>query len=180
MSVRKRFAGWLGAVLAAACALLMALLAVLVIAAVIARELSAAFSWYDEIAAILLVWITYMGAALAALRRAHLGFPNLLAAAAPPLRVPLTLLAEAVTLTFFVTLAWYGWRLIVLLEGDTLTSLPWVPVPVSQSIIPLGAALFVLAELCVLPDRLHEARHGLPPPAEAELGGEPTHPEDAR
>jgi hypothetical protein len=34
-----------------------------------------------------------------------------------------------------------------ILEGTTLVSLPWVPARVSQSVIPIGAVLFIVAEL---------------------------------
>ena len=53
---------------------LMILLTVTVTSAVIARLLGQSFSWYDEVAAIMLAWITYYGSALAALHRRHIGF----------------------------------------------------------------------------------------------------------
>ena len=34
-----------------------------------------------------------------------------------------------------------------ILEGTTLVSLPWVPARVSQSVIPIGGVLFIVAEL---------------------------------
>lgn len=149
--------------LVALCVGLMAGLALLVVSAVVSRKLGASFTWYDEVASVMLAWITYYGAALAALKRAHLGFPNVVAAAAPPLRVPLVLLAETLVLVFFALVSWFGFQVIRILEGDTLVSLPWVPVQVTQSVIPIGAALFVLAELLTLPERLSEAARGAPP-----------------
>ena len=62
------------------CVLLMVGLAVVVVLAVAYRYGGASLVWYDEVAAIMLVWLTYYGAALAALRRAHLGFPALIEA----------------------------------------------------------------------------------------------------
>ena len=52
----------------------------IVVFAVIWRKSGASFIWYDEVAAILLAWITYYGAALAALKRAHIGFDGILLA----------------------------------------------------------------------------------------------------
>ena len=52
--------------------------------------------WYDEGASIMLAWLTYYGAALAALKRAHIGFPGLVNAMPPAVRVPVVLLGEAV------------------------------------------------------------------------------------
>jgi TRAP-type C4-dicarboxylate transport system permease small subunit len=142
---------------------LMASLAALVVSAVVARKLGGSFTWYDEVASVMLAWITYYGAALAALKRAHLGFPNVVAATRPGLRVPLVVIAEALVIFFFATVTWFGFEVIRILEGDTLVSLPWVTVQLTQSVIPIGGALFVLAELLTLPERLREAASGAPP-----------------
>ncbi len=64
------------------CMLLMVGLAVVVMLAVAYRYGGASLVWYDEVAAIMLVWLTYYGAALAALRRAHLGFPGIVSSSA--------------------------------------------------------------------------------------------------
>lgn len=141
---------------------LIALLSLLVIVAVVFRSLGSPLTWYDEVAGVLLAWVTYYGAALAALKRAHLGFPNLMGNLRPALRLPLTVVAEAVVIAFFAIAAWYGWQVTQILQGDYLTSLRWVPVSFSQSVVPIGCLLFVLAELLVLPDKLREAALGLP------------------
>ncbi len=157
-----RFRRGLEAALAVVCVGLMASLAILVVTAVVSRKLGSSFTWYDEVASVMLAWITYYGAALAALKRAHLGFPNVVAAAPPALRLPLVLLAEGLVLFFFVMVTKFGLEVAIILEGDTLTSLPWVPIQFTQSVIPIGAALFVLAELLTLPERIGEARRGAP------------------
>ena len=142
------------------CILLMVGLAVVVVMAVVFRKAGASLVWYDEVAAIMLVWLTYYGAALAALRRAHLGFPALIEARPPALRLPALIVAEALVIGFFLLLAWYGWQVIQILAGDRLTSLPWVPVAFTQSVIPIGGVLIALAELLTLPERWREARRG--------------------
>jgi TRAP-type C4-dicarboxylate transport system permease small subunit len=138
-------------------------LAILVIAAVVLRAANAPLTWYDEVAGVLLAWITYYGAALAALKRAHLGFPNLVAALPPAIRVPVTLLASLIVIAFFLVAACFGLQVVILLQGDYLTSLRWVPISFTQSVVPAGAILFVIAELLVLPDRLREAATGAAP-----------------
>jgi len=76
----------------------------------------------------------------------------------PPLfRVPLVLLAEAVVIGFFLILAWYGYIVLVVLEGDTLISLPWISTQVTQSVIPISAVLFIIAELLNMPQIMREA-----------------------
>lgn len=137
--------------------LLIISLAVVVVLGVIFRWAGESLSWYDEVASVQLAWLTYYGAALAAMKRAHIGVPGLIAAMPPLYRVPLVLLAEAVIIGFFVMLAWYGYIVLVVLEGDTLISLPWVSVQLTQSVIPIGAALFVIAEILNLPQIMREA-----------------------
>ena len=58
---------------------------------------------------------------------------------------------------FFLILAWYGYIVLVILEGDTLISLPWIGTQFTQSVIPIGAILFVVAEILNLPQILREA-----------------------
>jgi len=149
--------------LEAVCIALMVGLAVVVVLAVIFRKAGASLVWYDEIAAIMLAWLTYYGAALAALRRAHLGFPGLYDRCSPALRAPMLIVAEILVIGFFVVLAWYGLEVVRILAGDRLTSLPWVPVSLTQSVIPLAGALLALAEILTLPERWREARAPGPP-----------------
>jgi TRAP-type C4-dicarboxylate transport system permease small subunit len=138
--------------------LLMISLTVLVIAGAAFRYLGSALSWYDETASIGLVWLTYYGSALAALRGAHIGVPGLVNAMPPKARVIATLFAEAVVILFFVLLAIYGVKVLVVLQGETMITLPSVPTMLTQSAVPIGAALFVVAELLRLPDALRAAR----------------------
>jgi TRAP-type C4-dicarboxylate transport system permease small subunit len=137
---------------------LMAALAVEVTVGVAFRYVGYSLVWYDEVASILLAWVTYYGAALAALKRAHIGVPELVRMLRPGARLPLAVLAEACVLAFFVLLAWVGYTVLEVLVYDTLVSLPDVSVAYAQSVIPISALLFVLAELLVLPQVLREAR----------------------
>jgi TRAP-type C4-dicarboxylate transport system permease small subunit len=137
---------------------LLATLAVVVLMGVFYRKMGWPLVWYDEGASILLAWLTYYGAALAALRRAHIGFPGLVNAMKPSMRVPVVLLGELVIIAFFALLAWYGFQVLVILEGDTMVSLTNVPTRLTQSVIPIGGVLFILAQLFSLPEVLEQAR----------------------
>ncbi len=139
---------------------LMVTLTTVVVAAVLYRKLGASLSWYDEVASILLAWLTYYGAALAALKRAHIGFEGMVDAARPQWRLVFLAFSEVCVLAFFLLLAWVGMAVLEALEGDTLVSLPWVPVQLTQSVIPIGAALFILGQLLSLPEVLARARGG--------------------
>lgn len=128
-------------------------LALEVVLGVVYRYLGSPLAWYDEIASVLLAWVTYYGAALAALKRAHIGFPGVVVMLGPRLRLITVLVAESCVLGFFGLLAWYGVRVLQILVGDNLTTID-VPVAVTQSVIPIGAVLFIVAELLSLPQAL--------------------------
>ena len=137
---------------------LMAALAVEVTVGVAFRYAGYSLAWYDEVASIGLAWVTYYGAALAALKRAHIGVPELVALATPALRVPLAVLAESLVFAFFLLLAWVGYSVLEVLASDTLVSLPAVSVAYVQSVIPISAALFIVAQALALPEVLAGAR----------------------
>jgi len=144
----------LGAFLEGVALVLMAALAIVVVVGVVSRKLGASLVWYDEVASILLAWLTYYGAALAALRRAHIGVPTLVERLHGGVRLGAIVVAEASVIGFFLVLAWAGTRVLSVLGGTTLVSLPWVPMSLAQSVVPIGAALFVAAQLLTLPEIL--------------------------
>jgi TRAP-type C4-dicarboxylate transport system permease small subunit len=153
--------------LASIVGLLLVTLTVIVVVAVVYRRAGHSLVWYDEVASVLLAWLTYYGAALAALKRAHIGFSGLVDSLAPRLRVVAVLFGEACVIGFFALLAWTGWQLLQVLQGIHLVSLPWVPVQLTQSVIPIGAALFIVAQLLSLPEVLRRAREGASSPGHA-------------
>ena len=136
---------------------LMIMLSLLVIVAVVYRKLDMSLSWYDEVASVMLAWLTYYASALAALTRGHIGFNGLLNAMKPSLRIPVLLIGEALVIIFFILLAWVGWQVLIILEGDTLISLTWVPTRLTQSVIPIGAVLFVIGQLLSFPEMWRQA-----------------------
>jgi TRAP-type C4-dicarboxylate transport system permease small subunit len=131
--------------------ILMITLTVVVVVAVIYRKAGSSLVWYDEIASVLLAWLTYYGAALAALNRAHIGFDGLVRAMPPGMRFAAFVFAEICVFTFFSVLAWTGWVVLRVIAGDTLVSLTWVPVQATQSVIPIGAVLFMVCEALSMP-----------------------------
>jgi TRAP-type C4-dicarboxylate transport system permease small subunit len=139
---------------------LMAILSVEVTVGVLYRSFGASLVWYDEVAAILLAWLTFYGSALAAAKRAHIGCPEVIAMLAPGVRVAARVLAEVLVIAFFVLVGWTGYRILGVLDTDHLVSLPSVPVSWVQSVLPISAALIVLAELLTLPLALAQARRG--------------------
>lgn len=142
----------LGKVLEMVVLALMATLAVVVVVGVGFRKAGASLIWYDEVASILLAWLTYYGAALAALHRAHIGMPTLVDRLSGAKRTVVVIIGEICTLAFFGVLTWAGIRVLSVLGGTTLVSLPSVPMALAQSVIPIGAVLFIVAQLLSMPD----------------------------
>ena len=140
--------------------LLMAATAIEVTAGIVFRTLGRSLSWYDEVASILLAWLTFYGAALAAIKGAHIGFPNIVAGMAPRWRVTCVLVAEALVLGFFVVLGWLGYTILEVVASSTLVSIPEISVAWAQSVIPVSSVLFIVAELLHVPSRLAAARAG--------------------
>ena len=141
---RKRFETSLEALMLA----LMAALALVVIVGVGFRKAGAALVWYDEVASILLAWLTYYGASFAALKRAHIGFPKLVQSVRPSLRLALVIAREIVVVGFFILVAWAGWQVAGLPPG----SLGYVNL--------LGTAMIVPASVLAAPLGVRVA-HGI-------------------
>jgi TRAP-type C4-dicarboxylate transport system permease small subunit len=137
---------------------LMAILAVEVTAGIAFRTMGASLVWYDEVASILLAWLTFYGSALAAVKRAHIGCPELVALLPPVPKVMARILAEVLVIAFFVLAGWTGWAVLEVLATDHLVSLPSVPVSWVQSVVPLSCALIVFAEILNLPRVIADAR----------------------
>jgi len=140
------------------CIVLMATLAAEVTAGVVFRYTGHSLVWYDEVATILLAWVTFYGSALAVLKHAHMGVPEIVRMLPPGPRVAATVAAQACTLAFFVLLAWLGCSVLDVLATDMLVSLPKVSVAYANSVIPISAVLFIVAQLLVFPEVLRQAR----------------------
>jgi TRAP-type C4-dicarboxylate transport system permease small subunit len=145
---------------------LMVILAVEVTLGVVFRSLGEALTWYDELASVLLAWLTFYGSALASVKRAHIGCPEVIDQLSWKWRRALNIAAQLLVIAFFALLGWVGASILPILHTETLVSLTWVPMSVVQSVIPISAALIVIAEITHLLD-LVIARE---PPAPAATG----------
>ena len=151
----ERFLEWI-------CIALMTALAAEVTVGVAFRYSGNSLVWYDEVATILLVWVTFFGSALAVLKHAHMGVPEIVRMLPPGPRVAAAVVAQLCTMSFFVLLAWVGYAVLEILAEDRLVSLPEVSEAYAISVIPIGAVLFVVGQLLVFPEVVREARreHG--------------------
>ncbi len=161
MTALARLRIWIERILEIWLIFLIVSMTAIVVLAVIWRKAGASFVWYDEIGSIMLAWITYYGAALAALKRGHIGFDGILLAMPYRWRIAAAVVAEIVVFAFFALLAWTGWQVLQVLQGMNLISLPSVPILVTQSVIPIGAVLFIICEALSLPEYWHRLREGI-------------------
>ncbi len=127
--------------------LLMTALAVEVVLGVLMRALGSPLVWYDEMASVLLAWLTFYGSALASVRRAHIGCPELVDQLPPRLRHGLAIAVQILVIAFFALLGWVGAVILPVLADEMLVSVPWLSAAVVQSVIPVSAALIILGEL---------------------------------
>jgi TRAP-type C4-dicarboxylate transport system permease small subunit len=139
---------------------MMAGVTIIVCAGFVFRWAGESLVWYDEVASISLAWLTYFGAALAALRGSHLGFAGFVNSLPPNWRVAATLLASGINIGFFALLAITGAQVVQVIAGLTLVSLPYIQQQWIASVIPVASVLFIIAEFLRLPEALGEARRG--------------------
>lgn len=161
----ERFRTAYGFVLECLVSSLMVILFVEVTVGVLFRMSGYSLIWYDEIASVLLAWLTFYGSALASVKRAHIGCPELVDQAPWPVRRAINIFAQLAVIAFFAVLGGVGIWIMPILAGDTLVSVP-IPMNIVQSVIPISAILIIVAEATHLVDLINGTR----PPASTESG----------
>jgi TRAP-type transport system small permease protein len=151
---------------------LMILLTAEVTLGVVFRAAGSSLVWYDEVASVLLAWLTFYGSALASVRRAHIGCPEVVEQLPAALQYAFGIAAQLLVIAFFALLAWVGVSIMPALVGDSLVSLPWLPMNVVQSVIPVSSVLIVVGEAMFLVDLV---RHRSAPTAHTAPVAEVTH-----
>lgn len=150
---------------------LLTILAVVVVVAVACRYTGVSLIWYDEVASLLLAWLTFTGMGLAALRNAHLGFNGILYGAAPPVRAALFVVVEITFHASFAAVAWASWAILEIFGTESLTSLPEVPLWVSRAVLPVSAVVIMLARALTTSERWRQLMAGRDPDS-LEIEGE--------
>jgi TRAP-type transport system small permease protein len=145
---RERYALFLEWVVMA----LMIILSVEVTLGVVFRAAGSSLVWYDEVASVLLAWLTFYGSALASVKRAHIGCPEVVEQFPPAVQYVLGIFTQLLVIAFFALLGWVGISIMPALVGDALVSLPWVPMNFVQSVIPISSALILVGETMFLID----------------------------
>lgn len=153
-SAMHRFRDAYGLALEWVVMVLMIVLSVEVTLGIVFRFSGSSLVWYDEVASVLLAWLTFYGSALASVKRAHIGCPELVDQMSPPVKRVLGIVTQILVIAFFALLGWVGLSIMPALVGDSLVSLPWVSMNFVQSVIPVSAALILVGEVMHLVDLL--------------------------
>ena len=143
------------------CLALLVILAVSVVYSTTMRHLGASPTWYDEVASVLLAWLTYFGASYAIFTRSHMAFAGLVSALPRRFAVALAILSELLVIGYFALVAWYGAAVLKVAAFDALLSLPWLTLDIVQSVIPISAILMILGTLLTLPRAIRDAAEGV-------------------
>lgn len=161
----RRFRARYGLFLEVVVGTLMVVLALEVTVGVVFRTLGRSLSWYDELASVLLAWLTFYGSALASVKRAHIGCPEVVEQMPWGARRILGIATQVLVIVFFVLLGWVGAEILPVLHGESLVSIDWVPMSVVQSVIPISSAMIVVAEITHLIDLFIGRQPPQPTPA---------------
>lgn len=134
---------------------LVVALALEVTLGIVFRALGNSLVWYDEVASVMLAWLTFYGSALASVKRAHIGCPEVVDQMPPSIKRAVDIFGQLLVIAFFALLGWVGLTIMPALAGDSLVSLPWVPMNLVQSVIPVSSALILIAEVMFLIDLIN-------------------------
>lgn len=146
----KKTTRWITRILNGFCLVDMLGLALIVALQVISRLLKISLPWTEELARFLLVWLTFLGCALAIYRKSHLSVNFLVELMPVGLKKVCNIFTRIVMLAFFTTLLIYGVRLSALSMNNLSTSLGW-SMGVVYAVLPFSA---LLADYYILLDLL--------------------------
>lgn len=125
---------------------LMVVLALEVTAGIVFRAVGSPLVWYDEMASVLLAWLTFYGSALASVKRGHIGCPEVIDQLSPALKRRISIASQLLVIAFFALLGWVGASILPILSDEKLVSVPWLSAAVIQSVIPVSSVLILIAE----------------------------------
>jgi TRAP-type C4-dicarboxylate transport system permease small subunit len=140
-----RFRRRYGAVLEVVVMALVIGLALEVTLGIVFRAIGKSLTWYDEVASVMLAWLTFYGSALASVKRAHISCPEVVEQAPPRARRAIAVVAQLLVIAFFALLGWIGASILPIIASETLVSVP-VSMAVVQSVIPVSCVLILIAE----------------------------------
>jgi len=119
--VMHRFRNRYGLLLEWVVMFLVIALAVEVTLGIVFRMVGHSLVWYDEVASVLLAWLTFYGSALASVKRAHIGCPEVVDQFPPAVKRVVSILGQILVILFFALLGWVGLTIMPALAGGILS-----------------------------------------------------------
>lgn len=101
-------------------------------------------AWPEPIAILLMVIFTFVGAAAAYRAGAHIAVAMITDRLPRPLKKFCSVAVNLLMLVICLFMLFYGTRLSLETMGQTITSLPWMPVGVTYMPVPIGGFLTLL------------------------------------
>lgn len=132
------------------CAVLLAMMVVLLFTQVVARyALSDPPEWTEELGRTVFAYCTFLGAALAVQRNAHLRIDTLVNLLPPSLKKVVRLLMSICAIVFLCVVLWYSSVMLPKLAFQPLTALPFLSKAWFFAAVPIGCGIMLIYELHV-------------------------------
>lgn len=110
---------------------------------------ASSFEPLEELSRFLLVWVTFLGAAITYKADGHLGVLFCIKALPDKLREKTIILANLFSLGFFLFLIYYGFKMAGLTMGQESMQMR-IPMGIVYSVIPISGVLMTLHAACKL------------------------------
>src|ERR1043165_1740669 len=154
LDLLDRFANALVTAVRWVCIELASLLFIIVVGAVVARYgFGQAVSWTEEVPRYLLIWISFLAAAVGVLQRDHVGFDLLFNALPKPIRRMLGVTLSALILLFGWIVFRYGITFVQDFGPDLMETIPYTnywyypAMPISGFLIMVFAVKLIIDEI---------------------------------
>src|SRR5436853_5497123 len=154
LDLLDRFANLLVTVVRWFCIVLASALFIIVVAAVVARYgFGQAVSWTEEVPRYLLIWVSFLAAAVGVLKRDHVGFDVLFNALPKPVRRVLGVVLSALIFMFGWIVFRYGITFVQDFGSDLMETIPFTndwycpAMPVSGFLIMVFAFMLIVDEI---------------------------------
>lgn len=143
------------------CVIALFVMTVLAFANVVSRYVfSASFSFSEEITTYLFVLLSLIGSAVAARRRAHLGFTAILDILRPRTKRMVQLFSFSLGTVYSASICWYGIQMVgsQMARHQVTAGMQW-PEWIFGSFVPIGAAFVTMEFLILLIETVRENHH---------------------
>ena len=143
MRILRKLLGCVNTVTEYIVSALLVLMVVVVFLQVIFRfVLHASLPWSEELSRYILVWLSFLGAAIGVRRGAHIGVEVVVSLFPKTLNVAAKVFVHTVSMVFFSLLILYGWRILGVVGRQLSPAMEW-SMAIPYSAICVGGVLML-------------------------------------